>query len=701
MIKLVLNKFKVEIKNTPTKIYFSEELKREKILIKRHFLPRYKPTKILEWNFLTDDIKQWLANIIKEKIESEDFIYVSFSPIQNPAIKSNDVNFQDLPYSLQKKYLKENFIETLSKKYIIEPIKTGVDFSIYEKVKANNDSKYRDNIYTRFDLNFNIFKDRYKKINYEVTISVGSTDCYILDPKNLVQKNILVQNINVTSLKYLKDNFLVKYKDNKENIFNNPIKATDEIKKLCNITTIPKKKFYKEYYELINKFVNNAAKELNSNGILTLHTNFTKVLKSKISTVSFEKNKMIFKGNKEDYSTVNGMRDYGPYKIPCNIKETQFLFIYPDRESANRLYSYFSRGYKHFPGIESYVGIPANIYQKKINYENDSISIIHKIKDELTESSYSNVVGICIVPFSKGTATKKESEIYYQVKKTLLKKNIPSQFICRNKIFDENFHFSLPNIAIALLAKLGGIPWKLARPHYSQLTVGFNIHTNRDSKNTYLGSAVFFDNQGIIREVNGFVENNINSICEALTQAINKYKNNNNISQDTDNIVIHFFKTVSEKEIRRIQNVIKKELSKASSFAIVEINDTKTSKELCFDLEYKSSYMPQSGTYVRLKPNEYLLFNNLRYWEKPINPIPSEELPVKLKIYDPNRSFNHNELISQVYEFSRMYWKSLKQKAQPITSIYPKLIANYLAEFAKLNGELPKSEVAQKRVWFI
>ncbi len=83
---------------------------------------------------------------------------------------------------------------------------------------------------------------------------------------------------------------------------------------------------------------------------------------------------------------------------------------------------------------------------------------------------------------------------------------------------------------------------------------------------------------------------------------------------------------------------------------------------------------------------------------KPINPINQEELPIKLRIFDPYNSFDHDELISQVYEFSRMYWKSLKQKAQPVTTTYSKLVAQYIAEF---NGKLPDNNVAKHRVWFI
>ncbi len=315
------------------------------------------------------------------------------------------------------------------------------------------------------------------------------------------------------------------------------------------------------------------------------------------------------------------------------------------------------------------------------------------INETLKENRYENLLAICIMPFSKTAATEEQSKQYYEIKKILLQKNIPSQFIERNKIFQDNFHFSLPNIAIAMLAKIGGVPWKLARQHYKQLTVGFNIH--RENNNKYLGSAVYFDNEGIIRKVNFSSSNNIQAIISQLSKAIDEYKKEN---PNIEKLVIHYYKPLNEKENKAIENSLKETFSSTISFVVVEINDTKTSTDLAFDLDYER-LMPQSGTYIKLKPNEYLLFNNLRYWERPENPIRQEEYPIKLRIFDPGNAFNHHELISQVYEFSRLYWKSLKQKAQPVTIIYSKLIAEYMANMG-LNT-IPDNEIAQKTVWFI
>ena len=123
--------------------------------------------------------------------------------------------------------------------------------------------------------------------------------------------------------------------------------------------------------------------------------------------------------------------------------------------------------------------------------------------------------------------------------------------------------------------------------------------------------------------------------------------------------------------------------------------------DICFDVGFNYG-MPTSGTFVRLKRkgNEYLLFNNLRYWENPIKPIESEEYPVKVKLYNTESGgFTHKELLNQVYEFSRLYWKGLKQKSQPVTTQYAKMIANFAIHFN--NGNIPINESTQSTAWFI
>jgi len=143
--------------------------------------------------------------------------------------------------------------------------------------------------------------------------------------------------------------------------------------------------------------------------------------------------------------------------------------------------------------------------------------------------------------------------------------------------------------------------------------------------------------------------------------------------------------------------LLRKELKLDIPLIYIEINDVKTTAEVCFDENYNYG-MPTSGTYVKTGRNEYLLFNNTRYKKKPLRSV-AEEWPIKLRIYTGNNViFDKKRLISQVYEFSRLYWKGLKQKSQPVTTIYSKLIADYAGNFIE---SIPKNKITQKTPWFL
>lgn len=63
--------------------------------------------------------------------------------------------------------------------------------------------------------------------------------------------------------------------------------------------------------------------------------------------------------------------------------------------------------------------------------------------------------------------------VYYKLKELLLKKGVSSQVIDPEKVITyDKYHFSLPNIAIAILAKLNGTPWRLDTKLKNELIVG-------------------------------------------------------------------------------------------------------------------------------------------------------------------------------------------------------------------------------------
>ena len=57
-----------------------------------------------------------------------------------------------------------------------------------------------------------------------------------------------------------------------------------------------------------------------------------------------------------------------------------------------------------------------------------------------------------------------------------------------------------------------------------------------------------------------------------------------------------------------------------------------------------------------------------------------------------------NGLIDQVYQFSRIYWKSVKQQNLPVTIKYPEMVAQIAPHF---NGSDIPSNIRNDNLWFL
>ncbi len=97
-----------------------------------------------------------------------------------------------------------------------------------------------------------------------------------------------------------------------------------------------------------------------------------------------------------------------------------------------------------------------------------------------------------------------------------------------------------------------------------------------------------------------------------------------------------------------------------------------------------------------------MLFNNTRY-EEDSKLFPKDyHFPIKVSITATKEELVEDvqvvrELIDQVYQFSRMYWKSISQQNLPVTTKYPEMIAEIYPHFQEDN--LP--DFAKSNLWFL
>jgi len=671
MNNLIINRIKYElIPKEGINIYCSksEALFRLKY---QYFIEIFKDNNGL------DEFKDWFGNYDGTDINKQPYVYYDFQEINAEnsfQLKLNETYFR----SFRKNFVKRHLINHLKKeKFLIEPYTTGVDLSAY--IFSNSFDDEWDK-YFRYDF-------RIKPSRNEIIFNKTSENVLISKTEKSKDSFPYIKFTNLKAINTAKQ-FIgkVKYIDARRL----RIIANNDIKRKINAFGSPKKVYYKGLYNNIKEFYKNHLLNLESNTLKIQSGGFLSVPDEYIDTIYFGNNEMVFKNNQTDINAATGMRDYGSFKPSPIAKETQFIFIYENSDDANKLYQYFKNGFKHFPGLQTYVGVSPTLVDLKLKYDRKKLkkNFDEFLSEKLPDNNYEQYFVILITPFKK----EEKSETYYYIKEGLLKKGITSQFISYQSIRSEYFHFYLPNIAIAILAKLGGIPWKLKEQSYKELIIGFNTKKINDTK--YIGSAVFFDNQGYLKNVNSYEGEDLNKISSDLKQAIKTFREEN--YEELKRVVIHTYKPYGKAE-REIERLLRKELKLDIPLIYIEINDVKTTAEVCFDENYNYG-MPTSGTYVKTGRNEYLLFNNTRYKKKPLRSV-AEEWPIKLRIYTGNNViFDKKRLISQVYEFSRLYWKGLKQKSQPVTTIYSKLIADYAGNFIE---SIPKNKITQKTPWFL
>lgn len=460
---------------------------------------------------------------------------------------------------------------------------------------------------------------------------------------------------------------------------------------------------YKNYLKFIRGFI---LKFLNTEGfcqIIPLSSgNLVQVNQAKMNTVSDSSNQLLFYQKRVQVVPRIGMQDFGPYDIPDNNR-IHFFFIFHtnDQPRVDILHKFFTVGLDKFTGILGFIKTP---YYTKPGFSivfKDKNDPLPEIRKSLSTHSFDpdvKYIAIYVSPHSKTFAIPEHLSVYYKVKELLLRRNITSQAIDASKVTENtNFQYSLTNIAVAVLAKLNGVPWRLNTALKNELIVGVGAFKNHLSNVRYIGSAFSFTNNGKFNKFECFMRNQTDELAGSILQSIKDYVS---YSHNPKRLIIHYYKDMSDKEFEPIEKGLKA-LGLEIPVFIVAINKTESNDIVAFDNNY-SELMPHSGTFINVGFNKFLLFNNTRYNGSPVSKSDGFPFPIKIGITcnQPDMAKDIKiirELIDQVYQFSRMYWKSVRQQNLPVTIKYPEMVAEMVPHFE--GNEIP--DFGKDNLWFL
>ncbi|MGD9928739.1 MAG: hypothetical protein AB7U05_01865 [Mangrovibacterium sp.] len=157
---------------------------------------------------------------------------------------------------------------------------------------------------------------------------------------------------------------------------------------------------------------------------------------------------------------------------------------------------------------------------------------------------------------------------------------------------------------------------------------------------------------------------------------------------------------MNEKELEHIEAALHS-IDLPIPVFIISINKTESKDIVAFDRSWKEM-MPESGTFINIGSNKYLLFNNTRYPESNFSAADGYPFPIKLNIDCTDKEQLKDikvirQLIDQVYQFSRMYWKSVRQQNLPVTIKYPEMVAQIAPHFD--GDDIP--DFGKDNLWFL
>ena len=523
----------------------------------------------------------------------------------------------------------------------------------------------------------------------------------------------------------------------KRNIGYDPSKTravvTGKLKRILGLDREPPKRDdesrYVKYLQKITDFKDQylAAPELRE-VFIDLATDFREVNPLQVGRVEESKRMLVFGGNTKSHRQQTGVNN-GPARI-CPHKVVKLIAIFPKslHDDASRLLYDFKNG--NYPDyireksgrdvgnlvqkrLSHYLGTQVEYADKPLHIAfSDESNPLPEIKAMLEGDAYRNLdhsvkyIGIYVTPIAKYASEKNRKKVYYKVKEAFLNLGIPTQCIEAKKMTAAidgdkkrgklNFIYTMQNMAVAMCAKLEGMPWLLDETKKNDLVIGIGAFRS-DDNTQYIGAAFSFDNTGAFNSYRYFSKSQVKELMGSMEEALVEYAS---LNDKPERLIIHYYKQVSRKnEFQPIEDMLHS-LNLDIPVYIITVNKTESEDAVVFDLnstylnlrqEEMQSLMPHSGTYVNLgKTREgrfrYLLCNNTRYADGRFSPTDGFPFPIKLTINcnaaagEPD-SQAMKTLIGQVYQFSRIYWKSVKQQGQPITVSYPAMIAEIMPHF--------------------
>jgi hypothetical protein len=312
---------------------------------------------------------------------------------------------------------------------------------------------------------------------------------------------------------------------------------------------------------------------------------------------------------------------------------------------------------------------------------------------------------------------------YLHGKATLLMNGVPVQEARLSTLTAPHatLQWSVQNLAVALYAKMGGIPWTVAHDLTvdDELVIGMGTAelsgSRFESRQRHLGITTVFRGDG------NYLLSNVSRVCtyddypavlrESTLDVLREVKTRNGWRPgETVRVVYHVRKPLKRIEIAAIVNDCVSEVGSEQNiqFAFLTVSQDhpfkvldSSQRGLTTKRGCKGALAPERGTIAQLGRYTRLLSTNGPHQiKRPTTPLPS---PLLVHLHPESSYRDLAYLTEQALKFTSLTWRSTQPAAEPVTIYYSELIAGLLARLQAVPGWSPAvlNSKLRSSKWFL
>ncbi len=328
-------------------------------------------------------------------------------------------------------------------------------------------------------------------------------------------------------------------------------------------------------------------------------------------------------------------------------------------------------------------------------------------------------IAIVVVTDDDRALTGAESP-YFVSKAALMSQGIPVQMVRLQTILQEDVAHQLNNIALAMYAKLGGIPWTLSMHQrlvhevivgIGSARVGFDRLSDRER---LVGITTVFSGDGNYLLANATAEVAADAYQQALlgTLEANLAELRRRFGwQPKDKIRIIFhqsFKRYKDTEAAAVAALVAKLTEFDVEYAFVQVSEEHDWK--LFDPEAdgvrygskkKGVAVPERGQIVPLGPRAALVtLTGPRQIKTDLQGCPR---PILVAVHLDSTFQSLDYIAKQVFDLTFMSWRTFMPSTRPVSIAYPSLVVSLLGNLKRVpnwNPDILTTRLRESR-WFL